>query len=105
MSNSQLNKEIILKYIIYKKDEWGKNLGLSKIGLFGSFARDEQNSSSDIDIIADFKDGEFNYKNRNIIRKDIEEYFNKDVEMCPLKHLKRKFAENFEKIKNEIIYA
>ena len=28
---------------------------VSEIGLFGSFAREEQNSESDIDILADFK--------------------------------------------------
>ncbi len=60
-----LNKEIILK----KLSEIDKNkYGFSKIGLFGSYSKDEQTENSDIDILVEmeinysFKDLTFNDK-------------------------------------------
>ncbi|MCC5946571.1 MAG: nucleotidyltransferase domain-containing protein, partial [Bernardetiaceae bacterium] len=37
--------------------------GVSKIGLFGSFARSEQHSDSDIDFWVEFLEGKKTYKN------------------------------------------
>ena len=37
--------------------------GISKIGLFGSFARQDQKSGSDIDILIDFQKGEETFDN------------------------------------------
>lgn len=61
----ELNKEIILQ----KLSEIDKNeYGFSKIGLFGSYSKNEQTESSDIDILVEmeinysFKDLTFNDK-------------------------------------------
>ncbi len=61
----KLNKEIILQ----KLSEIDKNeYGFSKIGLFGSYSKNEQTESSDIDILVEmeinysFKDLTFNDK-------------------------------------------
>jgi len=37
--------------------------GISKIGLFGSYAREEQQKDSDIDVLIDFEEGEENFDN------------------------------------------
>lgn len=34
------------------------DLGVERIGLFGSFVRDEHNESSDVDMLVDFRPGE-----------------------------------------------
>ena len=61
----ELNKEIILQ----KLSEIDKNeYGFSKIGLFGSYSKNEQTENSDIDILVEmeinysFKDLTFNDK-------------------------------------------
>lgn len=46
--NRQEVEHIILDYL--------KAFGLKKVGIFGSFARNEQNSDSDIDLLVKFKD-------------------------------------------------
>jgi predicted nucleotidyltransferase len=46
-------KEDILNSIRQKKPEL-KQFGVDKIGLFGSYIRNEQNYKSDIDILIDF---------------------------------------------------
>ena len=35
-----------------------RNLGVERIGLFGSFVRNEQTESSDVDMLVDFREGE-----------------------------------------------
>lgn len=45
-----MTKEYILAFLQAHKDELSKKYALTKIGLFGSFARDEATEQSDIDI-------------------------------------------------------
>jgi predicted nucleotidyltransferase len=40
-----------------------ESLGVSKIGVFGSFVRDEPGEDSDIDILVDFRPEEVKYDN------------------------------------------
>lgn len=40
-----------------------RGYGISKIGLFGSYARQEEHTGSDIDILIDFQDGEETFDN------------------------------------------
>jgi predicted nucleotidyltransferase len=47
MSKQEI-EQIILDYF--------KTFDLQRLGIFGSFARDEQNSKSDIDLLVKFKD-------------------------------------------------
>ena len=48
-----LNRDYILNTIRSNKAELGK-FGISKIGLFGSYIRNEQSEGSDIDILIEF---------------------------------------------------
>ena len=45
-----MTKSAILDYLRSHKIELNEKYGVSKIGLFGSYARDEADSESDIDI-------------------------------------------------------
>lgn len=49
-----MNKETIVKVLQQTKMEISK-LGVSKIGLFGSYSRNDFNNDSDIDILIDFE--------------------------------------------------
>lgn len=39
------------------KEELNKKYGVTKIGIFGSFVRNEQNDISDVDILVEFNKG------------------------------------------------
>jgi hypothetical protein len=45
-----MNKQDILTFLRTHKTELQNHFGVSRIGLFGSYARDEQRPDSDIDI-------------------------------------------------------
>lgn len=49
MKTMQLTKEIILDYLTEVKPEL-EELGITELGLFGSFAKDKANIASDVDI-------------------------------------------------------
>ena len=50
-----MKKEEILNYLKNHKDEFAKKYQISKLALFGSFAKDESHESSDIDIAIETK--------------------------------------------------
>ena len=62
---------------------------IEKIGIFGSLARNEQSSDSDIDIIIKFSENPKNvFNSKNKIRESIEEKFKKKVDLANEKYLK-----------------
>lgn len=46
-----MNKTQILEYLQSQKQYLFNNFGLNKIGIFGSYSRNENTNSSDIDIL------------------------------------------------------
>jgi predicted nucleotidyltransferase len=46
-----MNKEYILNFLTTHKQELQNNYALTKIGLFGSYAKNTANENSDIDIV------------------------------------------------------
>ena len=57
-----ITQEIILEKLKSIKPQL-LNLGVSSIGLFGSYSRNEQSSKSDIDILLDFEPNKENFDN------------------------------------------
>ena len=56
--------------------------GIKSIGLFGSYARDEQSENSDIDILIDFEPDKENFDNYMAVYDIIEKLFkNQRVEI------------------------
>ena len=71
--------------------------------MFGSFARNEQNDNSDIDIIIEFKEGTENiYERKNALRELLSKHFQREVDLCREKYLKP-YVRDY--LKNEIIYV
>ncbi|MCL4299232.1 MAG: nucleotidyltransferase family protein [Anaerolineae bacterium] len=56
------NKKEVLSIIRRHQDKI-KTFGVKKLGLFGSFVRDEQNAESDIDLLVEFEAGQKNFDN------------------------------------------
>jgi uncharacterized protein len=54
-----LNKEQILNVLRDNKPYMEKNLGVVKIGLFGSYAKDLQKADSDVDILVELDEAKW----------------------------------------------
>lgn len=96
-----LTKEEILNYLktykTSKKDEYH----IKRIGLFGSYARDEANESSDIDIVVDLEKATmFGLIG---IKQDIEEYFKNHVDIVQIREKMNSLLK--QRIERDAIYV
>ena len=57
-----ITKESIIETLKTNKPELSK-FGVVNVGLFGSYLRNEQSSTSDIDLLIDFEPGKENFDN------------------------------------------
>ena len=98
-----MHKEDILGYIRQNKSQFRERFHIVKIGLFGSFARDEQTEQSDIDLIIELEeDTPHIYELKQALRDVLESQFNRPVEIAREKYLKP-YAKNV--ILSEAMYV
>ncbi|MFA5426706.1 MAG: nucleotidyltransferase family protein [Sulfurimonas sp.] len=62
---------------------------VTKIGLFGSFARNEQKENSDVDLLIELEDGTQNiYDLKDSLKQFLSSSFNRNVDIAREKYLK-----------------
>ncbi len=95
-----MNKEYILDFLITHKQELQHRFSLTKIGLFGSYAKDTATENSDIDIVIESKKKDF------FLREDLKEYletnFKTPVDVGYLDSIREYYK---TKIEQDIIYV
>jgi len=80
-----INSKIIIKKLEENKKEI-KAKGITKIGLFGSFVKNKQNSKSDIDILVEFSHPTFdNYAEALLL---LEKIFKKKIDLLTKQQLR-----------------
>ncbi|MEM9848541.1 MAG: nucleotidyltransferase domain-containing protein [Bacteroidota bacterium] len=85
-------RDEVLSFLEDRKEEFFTNYKLSKIGLFGSFARNEATKNSDIDLIIEFQpDTENLSEKKSKIKALVAERFNRKVDLCREKYIKPYF--------------
>lgn len=101
----EINKESILSVLKALDKE---KYSILEIGLFGSYAREEETDSSDIDIIVkiEFKKGM--YRNFCALQEELENTFGKKVDLVEKSVFDYKFKnpdvkDYKEKVKEEIL--
>lgn len=55
--------------------------GVKRIGVFGSFARNEQTRSSDVDVLVEFADGKATFDNFMHLVYFLEDLFRRNVDL------------------------
>ena len=84
-----ISKENILSYLIDIKPMLEEQFHVSKIGLFGSFVRNEQTESSDIDLIIEFAPNTENLaEHKEAIKQLVSAQFHRRVDLAREKYLK-----------------
>jgi len=96
-----LTQEEILYTLRKNKPFFSKELGVIRIGLFGSYAKGQQNNTSDIDVMIEMT--EPNWDHLCMVWDTLEDQFKNKVDLVRKgPHLRQKFLQSIEK---EIIYA
>lgn len=95
-------KENILSILKTQKPSLSK-YGVSHIGLFGSYLRNEQSANSDIDLLIDFEPGKETFNNYMAVYDIFEHLFkNEKIEIVTKNGLSKYIG---PKILNNIMYV
>ncbi|OYQ36061.1 DNA polymerase subunit beta [Flavobacterium cyanobacteriorum] len=95
-------KDTIINLLRMYKPEFSK-FGIKRVGLFGSYARNEQSIQSDIDILIDFEPGKATFDNLMAFHDIIDSIFeNEKVEVVTKNSLSPYIG---PKILKEVVYA
>ena len=93
----------ILSFLARNKEMFRANFGIVKIGLFGSYARNEQSPDSDLDLVVEFEN---NTRNLHDVKKELNDYIrsnlNIEVDICREKYINPIFKESILK---EAVYV
>lgn len=95
-----MHKEYILDFLKAHKQELENRFSLTKIGLFGSYAKDTATQSSDIDLVIQSTKKDF------FLREDLREYLEKNLHV----HVDVGYLDSIRtyyknKIEKDIIYV
>jgi predicted nucleotidyltransferase len=101
MGASVQTKKTVLSLIEENQDEI-KALGVKRLGLFGSFARQEQDTASDMDFLVEFEQGKKTFDNFIQLSFFLEDLFKRRVELVTLESLSPYIGPH---IMNEVEYV
>jgi len=81
-----MTKDEVLEVIRHHEGKI-KSYGVKKLGLFGSFARDEQNPASDLDLLVEFESEKKTFDNFLNLSFMLEEVLKRRVELVTTESL------------------
>lgn len=79
-----------------------KKYGVKKIGLFGSYATNQQTEKSDIDFLVKFNKGQKTYDNFFDLKFFLEDLFDRKIDLVTPEYLKPRLKNN---ILEQVKYA
>ena len=89
-----LARNQIIRYLSANKQSISRKYHLKKLGIFGSYARNEQTPKSDLDLLVEFEDNTPNLTDiKEFLRKEIQSVFNIPVDICREKYIKPIFRQ------------
>lgn len=93
----------ILSFLSLNKELLRDQFHVTRIGLFGSYAREEQNNDSDLDLIVEFEE---NTPDLFDLKLRLKDYFRQnlglDVDICREKYIKPRIRKSILK---ETVYV
>jgi uncharacterized protein len=96
-------KDQILMFLAQNKNLFRDKYHIIRIGLFGSYARGEQNIKSDIDLLVEFED---NTQDLYDLKLQLKDFFLKtlgiEIDICREKYIKPRIK---KQILEETVYA
>ena len=97
------SRDQILAFLKQNKKLFRDRYHIIRIGLFGSYARGDQNVNSDIDLLVEFED---NTKDLYDLKLQLKDFFQKslgiEIDICREKYIKPRIKKSILK---ETVYA
>jgi len=84
----------IMQYLSSNRQDITRKYRLKKIGIFGSYARNEQTPESDLDLLVEFEEDTPDLTGiKERLRAEIQAIFHIPVDICREKYIKAPFKE------------
>ncbi|MBB6447056.1 nucleotidyltransferase family protein [Bacillus benzoevorans] len=83
-----LSQQEILDVLSKNLNTWREKYGVKRIGLFGSYSREEQTECSDIDVLVEFNSSDLSFNNYMDLKFELEDRFQKPVDFVILDDIK-----------------
>ena len=84
-----LTQESVLQFLSSNKDRFRHEYQVERLGIFGSFARNEQTETSDVDVLVEFDESAHDlFTIKSQLRLLLEKHFQRPVDVCNPKYLK-----------------
>ena len=97
------DRQDILDYLKTEKSSLMQAYQLTKIGLFGSFAKGTQHTDSDIDLLVEFiPDTPALFEKKQKLTEQLQAVFQRRVDVCREKYLKPYFK---DQILSSVVYV
>jgi len=98
-----INQTQILNYLSENKEDISQKYHLTKLGIFGSYARNEQTPESDLDLLVEFEENTPDLTDKKeYLREEIRTAFNLQVDVCREKYIKPIFR---QQVLTDVIYV
>jgi uncharacterized protein len=101
MNQAEISKDLALKTLKKYKNDFGERYGVTRIGIFGSVARDEAKAESDIDVLVEMKKPDLFYMVH--IKETLENEFQRPVDIVHYRDKMNGFLK--ERINTEAVYV
>ena len=101
MPLQKLNRDEVLRELNNLKPELEKKYGVTRIGIFGSLARNEARDDSDIDVVVEMREPNLFYMVH--IKKLLEQDFNRHIDI--IRYREKMNAYLKAHIDKEAVYA
>ena len=89
-----LTQTQILNYLSANKQQISQKYHLKKLGIFGSYARNEQTPESDLDLLVEFEDNTPDlFDKEEFLREEMQSIFNINVDICRERYIKPVFRQ------------
>ena len=85
--NQQQNKDGIMQKLVANRHKLATAYGVSRIGLFGSYVRNEAGQNSDIDLLVDIKKEKKTFNNFLSLNYYLEELLGNKVDLITTQSL------------------
>ena len=83
-----LSQQEILEMLSRDLNKWKDQYGVKRIALFGSYSRDDQRDSSDIDLLVEFDEKAMIFDNYMNLKFNLEDLFQRPVDLVILDDIK-----------------
>jgi len=82
-----LNKDLIIDYLKEHKNNFNEKYSINKLGLFGSFATNNNSNNSDIDIVYETTSKDLTFKQMYQLEDELNNYFQRDIDLVNLNYM------------------